>query len=395
VTKLSPAPWLEGKRVALAGRLASMSRDEAAQLIAAHGGTYSHRVLRDAMIVVVGRDGWPLAQDGRPSRKLRKALSLAEKGYDVEIVAEEDLLGRLHCPRGPLKRHCTLRELADLLHISPDRLDQWQRAGLIQPVATVDSIRYFDFCQVAGAKRLCHLVRSGITVSRLRHSLRQLQVWLGDVAFPLGQLTLLDAGRTLAVRLDGGQLAEPSGQLLFDFAPTADEGYPASVPWVEESLSLDHWLREAAAAESKENWPRAVQAYRQALLSSGPTAEICFNLAGALYALGHYGRAGERYRQVLELDPDFSEAWNNLGTVLAYEQQNEEAVGAYRRALRVNPRYADARYNLADTLDDLGRVEESLDEWRRYLELEPRGEQADYARERLKLLERRRGRKPR
>lgn len=395
VTKLIAAQWLDGKRVALAGRLACMSRDEAASLIAAHGGIYTRRVTREAMIVVVGRDGWPLAKDGRPSRKLRKALALAEQGCDLEIVPEEELLARLHCPSGPLKRHSTLRELADLLRVSPDRLDQWQRAGLIQPVATVDGIRYFDFCQVAGAKRLCELVRSGITTSRLRQSLRQLRAWLGDVQFPLGQLTLLDAGSTLAVRLDGGQLAEPSGQLLFDFASGPAESFPMSVPWVEESLGVDDWLREAADAEATENWPRAVQSYREALMLSGPAAEICFNLAGALYAMGHYGRAGERYRQVLELDPDFSEAWNNLGTVLAYEQQNEEAVRAYHRALRVNPRYADARYNLADTLDDLGRVEEAREQWRQYLELEPHGEQSDYARERLKLLERSGSRKPR
>jgi len=38
VRTLSTANWLEGKRVAVAGRLASMTRAEAAELILAHGG---------------------------------------------------------------------------------------------------------------------------------------------------------------------------------------------------------------------------------------------------------------------------------------------------------------------------------------------------------------------
>jgi tetratricopeptide (TPR) repeat protein len=325
-----------------------------------------------------------LAKDGRPTRKLRKALELAEQGCAVEIVAEEELLARLHCPSGPLKRHSTLRELADLLDVPPERLDQWLRAGLIAPVTTVDGIRYFDFCQVAGAKSLCELVRSGITIGRLRQSVEQLRRWFGNVEHPLAQLTTLSAGNKLAVRLHGGQLAEPTGQLLMDFASPPDERYPASVPWTDEPHDAAGWLHEAAAAEGKGDWQRAVHAYRQALLQAGPSAEVCFNLAGALCALGHYARAGERYRQVLELDPDFYEAWNNLGTVLSYEQQNEEATAAYRQALRICPRYADAHYNLADTLDDLGRPDEAAEHWRHYLELEPRGEQSDYARERLR-----------
>ncbi len=113
------ASWLSGKRVALAGRLASMTRAEAAQLISAHGGVYARSVTRVPTIVIVGREGWPLARDGRPTRKLRKALALAKQGYDVEILPEEELLSRLHCPSGRLQRHFTLRELAQMLAVAP------------------------------------------------------------------------------------------------------------------------------------------------------------------------------------------------------------------------------------------------------------------------------------
>ncbi len=295
------------------------------------------------------------------------------------------MLNRLHCPSGHLQRHFTLRELSQMLDVSSERLNQWLRAGLFEPAATVDGIRYFDFRQVAGAKTLCELVRSGITTARLRQSLRRLRQWLGDIEHPLSQLTMLEHSRQLVVRLDSGQLADPTGQLLFEFAGRAGRCAPASLPWTSHEKTAEEWFAAGCQAEDRGEFQQAAAAYRQALLAGGPSTEICFNLANTLCSLGQYARAGERYRQVLELDPGFWEAWNNLGTVLTYEAENEEAVAAYRQALLLHPHYADAHFNLADTLDDLGRRGEGSNHWRAYLELEPCGPGADYARERLRL----------
>jgi tetratricopeptide (TPR) repeat protein len=325
-----------------------------------------------------------LGEDGRPTRTLRKALALAKQGFDIRILPEEELLARLHRPSGLIQRHSTLRELARLIDVSPDRLTAWLRAGLIKPVATVDGIHFFDFFQVAGAKTLCELMRSGVTAARLRQSLRQLRSWLGDIEPPLAHLTTLEHGARLVVRLDNGQLAEPSGQLLFDFSPAAADPSPMSLPWSDEMHTPVEWSAMGNAAEARSSWGEAERAYRQALLTGGPTAETCFNLANVLYSLGQYARSGERYRQVVELDPDFWEAWNNLGTVLSYDDDNEAAVAAYYRALRLNPRYADAHYNVADTLEDLGRIDEAREHWLEYLELEPHGAWAEHARERLR-----------
>ena len=152
VRTLSTANWLAGKRVAVAGRLASMTRAEAAELITAHGGIVARSVTRSPTIVIVGRDGWPLAADGRPTRALRKALALAKQGFDIRILPEEELLARLHYPSGLIQRHSTLRELAQLVDVSTERLTAWLRAGLIKPVATEGGVHYFDFCQVAAPK---------------------------------------------------------------------------------------------------------------------------------------------------------------------------------------------------------------------------------------------------
>jgi tetratricopeptide (TPR) repeat protein len=260
---------------------------------------------------------------------------------------------------------------------------------LIEPAATVDEIRYFDFRQVAAAKSLCDLVRSGVTAARLRQSLHRLRNWLGDIEHPLSQLTTLEHSRQLVVRLPNGQVAEPSGQLLFEFTGASPEAIVPSLPWVAHSRSAEDWFELGCRAEDRGDYLAAANAFRQAMLAGGPSAEACFNLANVLSSLGSYAQAGERYRQVLELDPNFWEAWNNLGTVLTYEGHNEDALDAYRQALHLHPRYADARYNLADTLDDLGRWDEAAEHWRGYLEIEPRGSGAQCARQRLAEIERR------
>lgn len=377
------AKSLEGKWVSLAGRLASMSKAEAARLVESHGGILATRLSRTPAVVIVGRDGWPLGPDGRPSAKLRKAQWMADHGYDVEIVPEEELLARLHRHGARWQRHATLRELAGMLDTSLQRLNGWLRAGLIEPVKTIDGLRYFDFCQVAGAKSLCDLVRRGITTERLGRSLRQLRRWLRDIEHPLAQLTALEQGRQLLVRLESGRLAEPTGQLLLEFCGQSSDQHPPSLPWVAEVRTAEQWFELACDAEDRGDWPEAARGYRQALLAGGPAAQPCFNLANALYALGQYARAGERYRQVLELDPGYWEAWNNLGTVLTLENQYDDALAAFRQALRLNPDFADAHYNIADTLEEMHRPDEASEHWQRYLDLEPSGPWADHARSRL------------
>src|SRR6185295_7383496 len=200
---------LQGKQVAFAGRLASMTRREAACLVESHGGVFAASVSRSRpSVLIVGRDGLPLTKDGRLAAQLRKARWLAQQGYEIEILSEDALLAQLHSGlEDRLHRRATLAELIRILDVPRDRLRSWLRLGLIEPVETIDEVPYFDFCQVAGAKKLCELARAGVTIARLRQSMRQLQSWLGSLESPLAQLTVLEQSRRVLVRLDDGRLA--------------------------------------------------------------------------------------------------------------------------------------------------------------------------------------------
>ncbi len=272
-----------------------------------------------------------------------------------------------------------LTELSDLLGVPRSRIRSWVRAGLVQPAAKEQGELHFDFRQIVAVKTLWKLTQAGVKVSRLRRCLEQLRAWFPDVEDPLARLALLEqeTGHVL-IRLEDGQLAEPSGQQHFDFetaaqAPKAQPSHLPSEPWRQRALYLEN-AGELQAAEL---------AYRRALLEDGPDPEICFDLGNVLHALGHKEQAVERYRQAVEMDPSYAEAWNNLGSALEEMKQIPEAIDAYRRAIAVNPQYADPYHNLADLLDQMGDSQEAQRLWRLYLRLESHGAWAEYAKKRM------------
>jgi NAD-dependent DNA ligase len=74
---------LEGGIIAFTRRLASMKRAEAFALVTQHGGKPRERVTKVTDALIVGEVGWPLGDDGRPSKSLTQA-----KSYGIPCVSE-------------------------------------------------------------------------------------------------------------------------------------------------------------------------------------------------------------------------------------------------------------------------------------------------------------------
>jgi tetratricopeptide (TPR) repeat protein len=372
---------LSGKHVAFTGRLASMTRAEAAELVQAHGGHFVAMVNRRTSFLVIGQDGWALQKDGRLTNKLRTARSLQQAGYGIKVVSEEELLTQLgsRTPTEGVRRLYSIAELSRLLKIPGNRLRAWVKSGLIHAVETEHGISHFDYSQVVSAKTLCDLIQAGVKSDRLKRSMRQLQRWVKNLEEPMQQLAILERDGELLVRLENG-LAEPTGQRCFDFADPVDG---ETVSLSQPIVPADEWFELGCEHEDAQRFDEAVKAYRQALLTGGPNPTLCFNLANALYALGEKGPASERFYQAVELKPDFVEAWNNLGTALADLGQHEDSLAAYRKALELEPSYADAHYNLADLLEEMGRASEACRHWQAYVQQDPHSEWGRHARGRL------------
>lgn len=403
---------LHGRRVAFTGRLASMNREQALTFLEMVGAFHDRAPVDGTDYLVVGEASRLLTDEGHPSASLSAARALRESGSPIEILSETQFLALLGLEE--LLRLYTTQQLGRILKVPDREIASWVRRGLIRPVKVVHRLHYFDYAQVASAKFLLDLVRSGVPVSRIRENLRAMEAWYPGVGKSLVQLGVMERDGQLMVRLADGSLADSRGQLQLEFhaakaeSPVARsaEARPVNVvrfpgglaeetkkpdpgsarssdpeaaspfggSWFDAALSFEEsgWLEDAAAA------------YQKALAIDGPSAELAFNLGNVLYRLGRKEESVQRFLQAVELEPAFIESWNNLANALFEIDRPEEAVRALRKALAVDPRYADAHYNLAEVLHHLGRDAEAAVHWRAYLEEDPASEWAEHVRERLR-----------
>jgi DNA-binding transcriptional MerR regulator len=379
---------LRGREVAFTGRLASMTRAEAAELVSAHGGRFAVSPTRHTAFLVVGQEGWPLQADGRLTRKLIKATALEKIGAPIAVITEEVFLGLLGLDDRleDIHRIYTTGQVSRILGLPGSTIRAWTRARLIEPVRTTHRISYFDFRQIAGAKAICELVRAGIPTARIRKSLEGLRGLRLGAEEPLFQLALIEEDGRLLARLRDGLLLEPGGQLCFDFSPPGAR----TIPLEAGPRSAAEWFERAIEHEEAGRLSEAERAYAEAAAAGADSArgycpgpELPFNHGNVLYALGRKEEASAKFRQAVGLEPTYAEAWNNLANALAELGRLDEAVAAYQRALLVEPGYADAHFNLAETLHQMGFAADAVPHWRAYLKQDARSAWARRALSRL------------
>jgi tetratricopeptide (TPR) repeat protein len=351
-------------------------------------------------LIVVGEDVAVSADPGTPDF-FDDATRAAIEAGQVEVIGESEFWQRLGLvdEEENIRRLYTPAMLAELLGVPVAVVRRWHRRGLIQPVREVRRLPYFDFQEVATARRLAELLAAGVSPAAMERKLTELARYVPGVKRPLAQLSVIVHGSRLLLR-QGDGLIGPGGQLFFDFdTPSVDaSGHTADGKVVEapRTISLAESLRSttmpigpdellslAADLEDEGNLSAAVEAYRAYTAAAGPRAPVCFAMAELLYRLGETAAARERYYMAIELDEDLVEARANLGCVLAEQGERELAVAALEGALAMHPDYADAHFHLARTLDELGRENDAARHWREFLRLAPESPWASTARQRL------------
>ncbi|HEX6961288.1 MAG TPA: tetratricopeptide repeat protein [Lacipirellula sp.] len=295
--------------------------------------------------------------------------------------------------------------LAELLRVPVAAIRRWHRQGALHAVKVVRRLPYFDFKEVAIARRLAQLLAAGCSLRTIDRRLAELSRLLPDVERPLAEPALVIEGRRLFLRR-GDELAEPGGQLLLDFEPRDDDDEPthaiismarfaASHPAVIASSAaeqdshaihalVDRLQQDALDWEDEGHLDRAAESYRTLLMAAGPTAEVNFSLADVLYRAGDLAAARERYYAALELDEEYVEARAALGCVLAETGELELAIATFEGALGFHPDFADVHFHLANTLERLERTEEAEAHFRTFLALAPESPWAEAARDRLR-----------
>ncbi|MCI0334359.1 MAG: tetratricopeptide repeat protein [Planctomycetes bacterium] len=397
---------LADQRLVFVGKLVSMSRREAEQLVRERGGRVLDRLGPEADLIVVSDDAADLSRLISNSELFDDSVRAAITCGDVELVRESELWTRLGLvgSGAGIERLYTPAMLAELVKVPVATIRHWQRRGALLAKREVRRLAYFDFEEVRVARKLAQLLAAGCSLAVVNRRLDELARLLPGSPRPLVDPAVVVEGRRLLVRREEG-LAEPSGQMLIDFdvakpqaVLNADDRGQIAVPFAaaealrNQSASRPRAahpyaaedLRSLAAELSEDGRPQqAVEAYRALLFSGEFVADDHFDLAELLYQEGDLSAARERYYVAIELDENFVEARSNLGCVLAEQGDLGLAEAAFRGALEYHPDYADAHYHLARLLDRANRAEEASWHWQFFTNLAPASPWADEARERI------------
>ncbi len=170
---------------------------------------------------------------------------------------------------------------------------------------------------------------------------------------------------------------------------------------------------------TKQAFPLAIEAYRQAVAVRPNSWQAHFNLAEALYAGEKYSDAEREYRRVLELRlsgvairahhflgltlykqgriedaiveyhkavelaaGNYAEARYNLGIALLEQKEAHEAEQQFKLAIEQEKRaWPEAQYNLAKAIEEQKRFQEAADAYEVYLKLSPNAADAKRMRE--------------
>ena len=419
-------------RVAFLGKLGSMSRRRAKSLVRHHGGFPTESIDVRCDLVVLGAEG----QNSRFQQQLPGELE-----GQVDVIDESELWQQLGLidDKIDLSRLYTPSMLAELLQVPIASIRRWHRRGLIHAVRQIQKLPYFDFQEVASARMIARLVKSGATPDSIERQLVEFTSASHEGAQDvqsqrsLSQLSIIVEGKNVLLR-DGEGLVATNGQKHFDFLAPASEVehrddativLPSShesqtsdslstsrvsldvtnddeaddvsggqfLSFEEqaaklqrrsiENLSPDELIELAIEAEDEGDETTAIEFYRALSLSHGPTADVCFRIAELLYQCGDLEAARERYFMAIEMDEAFVEARASLGCVLMELGQSEFAIATFRGALDHHPDFPDVHYHLARLLDESGKRETATTHWEAFLQLAPKSPWAEEARNRL------------
>ena len=436
---------LSGETVAFTGTLASMIHRDAIRMVEQYGGRATHSVSGSTTMLVIGEEGWPLEDDGGASQKLQQVMQMIADGLEVRILAESDwlqLLG-LDDHREEIRRAHTPAMLSRLLDVPVRMIRRWARLGLIKPVRRVCRLPYFDYREVASARRLASLLEQGVSAQTLEKSLAELSLTISGTDRSLAQLNLLVQDEKVLMRDDRGVLNPRTGQRLLDFDSAEpslevfqpqesnsaefdsakldsmdddllDEDDPVSLPFSsaqqrdERKMSdwnAEEWFHEGCRLTEEAEFDSAINSFRNglSLLSSEMSsirsglsspddeqatlfpdpADLNFHLADALYRAGRVDAAIERYYCAIEAAPDFIEAWTQLGCLQSEQGQLELAETSLITAISIHPANPDALLHYAQLLEQTDRADEAVSYWKQYLQYDSRGPWSDHARNRI------------
>jgi DNA-binding transcriptional MerR regulator len=116
-------------------------------------------------------------------------------------------------PGGVLSQSFKTREVVDLLGLSRRQLQYWAKTELVEPsTRTSGGHHRYSFDDLVALKATKRLIDAGISVQKIRKSVRALQALLPQVGHPLSELVLVATGDVVLVFREDAVFEAVSGQ---------------------------------------------------------------------------------------------------------------------------------------------------------------------------------------
>ena len=118
-------------------------------------------------------------------------------------------------------------------------------------------------------------------------------------------------------------------------------------------------------------WKELLPFYERTLMFNPNSPRLLNNMGVAYHDREEYEKAIEAYRKAIDLDPRYFETFCNLGTVYHDVKEYEKAEEMYKREIAINPKYPKVYNNLGALYNDTGEYEKAIDAYRKAIELRP------------------------
>lgn len=116
-------------------------------------------------------------------------------------------------PGGVVSQSFKTREVVELLGLSRRQLQYWAKTELVEPsTRTSGGHHRYSFDDLVALKATKRLIDAGISVQKIRKSVRALQALLPQVGHPLSELVLVATGDVVLVLREDAVFEAVSGQ---------------------------------------------------------------------------------------------------------------------------------------------------------------------------------------
>lgn len=361
---------LAGEVVVFTGKLSSLGRRQARDLVIRLGGAAAEDVNARTTMLVIGAEGFAPAAAAADlkSNKLKRAEEINAVQPQIRIVSESEFCARAGVPSAEALRR-QYHALRDLLvryqSLREDHLRYLVKCGILRPVLRTNAETFFAFPDLPLIKQANDGLEQGIAFRSIVRAL---------LASRQGQLQFdfrIDAAPAKIITLRRQAREAPPAR------PGPSQGRMRDAEIAEEYFRAGSALDDGDDAKLDE----AAAAYRKALEYDPYLCAALINLANLHYSRDELVEAQALYERAIGLESDFFEAHFNLGNIYHDLGRYPEAQSCYREALRLNPLYADAHFYLAVTFEKMGLSQEARPHWRSYQQLAPQGEWVELARE--------------